>query len=51
MGYSGDVIAFIDDDVIAGGRWVEELVEMYVKYDAITAGGKLMPLWIVKKPR
>ena len=47
---TGDIVAFIDDDVVADRRWVEELVKMY-KMGAIAAGGKLMPLWIAKKPK
>ncbi len=47
----GDVVAFIDDDAVADKRWIEELVRMYREYDAIAAGGKLLPLWIAKKPR
>ncbi len=46
----GDVVAFIDDDAIADERWIEELVKMY-KRGAIAAGGKLVPLWITKKPK
>ncbi len=47
---SGDIVAFIDDDAIAEKNWIEELVKMY-KMGAIAAGGKLVPLWIAKKPR
>ncbi len=47
----GDVVAFIDDDAVADERWVEELIRMYEEYDAIAAGGKLMALWIARKPR
>ncbi len=48
---SGDVVAFIDDDAVADKKWIEELVRMYVEYDAIAAGGKLIPLWMAKRPR
>jgi len=47
---TGDIVAFIDDDAIAEKNWIEELVKMY-KMGAIAAGGKLVPLWIAKKPR
>ncbi len=47
----GDVVAFFDDDAIADRRWLEELVKMYEIYDAIAAGGKILPLWIGCKPR
>ncbi len=46
---SGHVIAFIDDDAVADKNWIEELVKMY-KAGAIAAGGKLLPLWLTKKP-
>ncbi len=47
---NGDVVAFIDDDAVADERWIEELVKMY-EQGAIAAGGKLVPLWIAKKPK
>jgi len=47
---TGDIIAFIDDDAIAEKNWIKELVKMY-RMGAIAAGGKLLPLWIAKKPR
>ncbi len=46
---SGHVIAFIDDDAVADENWIEELVKMY-RIGAIAAGGKLLPLWLTKKP-
>lgn len=45
----GDIIAFFDDDAVADPNWVSELVRMYEEYDAIAAGGKLVPLWIAGK--
>jgi glucosyl-dolichyl phosphate glucuronosyltransferase len=42
----GDIIAFFDDDAVADENWIMELVRMYEEYDAIAAGGKLVPLWI-----
>ncbi len=47
---TGDIVAFIDDDAIADKDWIKELVKMY-KRGAIAAGGKLVPLWVAKKPR
>ena len=43
---SGDVIAFFDDDAVANEDWIKELVRMYDEYDAIAAGGKLIPMWV-----
>ncbi len=47
----GDIVAFIDDDAIADRKWVEELVRIYREYDALAVGGKMAPLWLVKKPK
>jgi len=47
----GDVIAFFDDDAVADEDWLKELARMYREYDAIAAGGRLMPKWITKKPK
>ena len=46
---SGEVIVFFDDDAVADKNWIKELVRMYEEYDAIAAGGKLVPLWIDEK--
>lgn len=45
-----DAIAFIDDDAVADKRWIECLVEIYQKLDAIAVGGKMLPLWLPEKP-
>jgi len=47
----GDIIAFFDDDAVADEDWLKELERMYREYDAIAAGGRLMPKWITKKPK
>jgi len=46
----GDVIAFFDDDAIAEKSWIQNLVYIYQKLDAISVGGKILPLWLPKKP-
>jgi GT2 family glycosyltransferase len=46
----GDVIAFTDDDAIAERRWVASLVDTYEKLDAISVGGKILPIWAPGKP-
>ncbi len=51
MAAHGDIIAFFDDDAIADKHWIKELVRMYEEKDAIAVGGKILPLWIGKKPR
>ena len=46
----GDVIAFLDDDAVGDKRWIENLVDIYEKSDAISVGGKILPIWLYKKP-
>jgi len=46
----GDVIAFFDDDAVAEKRWIEKLVNTYKEFDAISVGGKILPIWLPKKP-
>lgn len=48
---TGDVVALIDDDAIADERWVEQIVSVYEKHDAIAAGGKMTPIWTAGKPQ
>ena len=47
----GDVIAFLDDDAVADKDWVASLVDIYKRGDAISVGGKIMPIWLGGKPR
>ena len=46
----GDVFAFLDDDAVGEKRWIENLVDIYEKSDAISVGGKILPIWLSKKP-
>jgi GT2 family glycosyltransferase len=46
----GDVIAFLDDDAVGEKRWIESIVDIYEKSDAISVGGKILPIWLSKKP-
>jgi len=46
----GDIVAFIDDDAVAEQGWIENLVDIYSKYDAIAVGGKVLPIWLRQKP-
>jgi glycosyltransferase involved in cell wall biosynthesis len=48
---AGDIIAFFDDDAVADENWIEELVNMYRRMDAIAAGGCIMPLWLTDEPK
>ncbi len=46
----GDIIALMDDDAVAERSWVENLVDTYEKFDAISVGGKILPIWVSGKP-
>lgn len=47
---SGDIVAFIDDDATAEPDWVQRLVDVYKKTDAIAVGGDVRPDWQTEKP-
>ncbi len=47
----GDFIAFFDDDAVADGNWLRELVRIYKEKGAIAAGGRLIPKWTSKRPK
>jgi glycosyltransferase involved in cell wall biosynthesis len=38
---TGEVVALIDDDAVAGPTWVAELVATYEPTDAIAVGGRM----------
>lgn len=46
----GDIIAFLDDDAVGDRRWIENLVDIYNRSDAISVGGKILPIWLTGKP-
>ena len=46
----GDIMAFLDDDAVGEKRWIGSLVDIYKKRDAISVGGKILPIWLSKKP-
>jgi cellulose synthase/poly-beta-1,6-N-acetylglucosamine synthase-like glycosyltransferase len=42
----GDIIAFLDDDVVAAPDWAEELVRTYLEDDSVVGvAGSAEPLW------
>ena len=47
---SGDVVALIDDDAVADPHWIEELVGVYERRDAIAVGGRMVADWVAGKP-
>ena len=46
----GEIIAFMDDDAVAERHWIENLLSTYLDYDAVAVGGKVLPVWLDKKP-
>jgi GT2 family glycosyltransferase len=42
---SGDVVAYLDDDAVAGPGWLETLAEGYADPSVIGVGGRTLPLW------
>lgn len=47
---SGEIVAFIDDDATAESDWIEQLLVVYEKTDAIAVGGDVVPDWQTEKP-
>jgi GT2 family glycosyltransferase len=47
---TGDIIAFLDDDAVADVKWIEKLVQIYKERDAVSVGGKVLPMWMDKQP-
>jgi len=43
---TGDIIAFIDDDVIVDKNWLSMVIRNYKDPNVIGAGGCIKPLWI-----
>ncbi|MCW2982841.1 MAG: glycosyl transferase [Conexibacter sp.] len=46
----GEIVAFIDDDVVADDRWIEELVVPFADPDTLGAGGEIHGRWIRERP-
>jgi glucosyl-dolichyl phosphate glucuronosyltransferase len=42
---SGEIIAFIDDDIIVDKSWLPKLLKHYQDPNVISVGGKIEPLW------
>jgi glycosyltransferase involved in cell wall biosynthesis len=47
---SGDVVAMIDDDAVAHEDWIENLVAVYEKTDAVAVAGDVRPDWQTNRP-
>jgi GT2 family glycosyltransferase len=47
----GEIIAFLDDDVVLHPQWAEEMMRTYLQYsDVIGITGPSVPLWIGNPP-
>lgn len=47
---TGEVVAFLDDDAIAGPDWLEHLAAAYAHPKVLGAGGTVRPRWLEGKP-
>lgn len=47
---TGDVVAFIDDDVIVEAGWAQALTECFEQTGADMVAGKIVPLWLTDRP-
>ncbi len=47
----GEVVAFLDDDVVASPDWLESLLRHFADPDVVGVGGKMVPLWAGSRPR
>ena len=45
-----EIVAFIDDDAVAGENWLKNLIKNYSDPSVVGVGGPVMPLWNSKKP-
>ena len=47
---NGEVIAFLDDDAVAGPHWLERLTTPYSDPNVMGVGGAILPMWAEGKP-
>lgn len=47
---AGDVIAFLDDDAVAVGDWMERLLEPFDQPGVGGVGGRVLPAWVAEQP-
>lgn len=48
---TGEVVAFLDDDAVAGPDWLAWLGAGYERPDVLGVGGAIEPLWTTGRPR
>jgi GT2 family glycosyltransferase len=44
------LVAYLDDDAVAAPDWLEQLCEQFNNHHVLGVGGRLLPLWVDKKP-
>jgi glycosyltransferase involved in cell wall biosynthesis len=47
----GEILAYVDDDVICDSNWLFELVKPYVDPEVGCVGGKILPKWEAEPPK
>jgi GT2 family glycosyltransferase len=47
---TGDIVGFLDDDAVAGPRWVEHVLAAYEDDDVLGVGGAVVPAWPGQPP-
>lgn len=48
---SGEIVAFVDDDIDAGNDWLTAVVEAFSSSHVACVGGPIRPIWLVEKPK
>ena len=46
----GEILAYVDDDVICDSNWLSELIKPYTDPEAGCVGGKILPKWEAEPP-
>lgn len=47
---NGEIVAFLDDDVIASSTWASQILCHFRRPEVIGIGGQLTPLWSTSRP-
>ena len=48
---SGEIVAFLDDDAVAGPDWLASILATYLTNPSVgAAGGKVLPIWDCERP-
>ena len=46
----GEILAYVDDDVICDANWLFELIKPYIDSEVGCVGGKILPKWEAEPP-